>query len=253
MSLNLRAARRATAWICALLAAHLTPVAAAGQTPPAPATPPSAAAGDDVTAAGDDVTAAERALFLEPSLKEIKPPRVLDYRFARTGTLEAPFDDKVTLKLAAQPGGGCCAATVDFLTGSNTVKLPELDLADANPVLLGFLEQDIREMERLTGGKANYFRKRIRMALAEGPPLTPRTLRWQGRDVAGVEISITPYRNDPMRARYDKFADKRYVFWRSAAVPGRLFGARSVVPAAGQAAPLVTQELWLAGAQPVLP
>ena len=37
---------------------------------------------------------------------------------------------------------------------------------EGNPVLLYFLERDIREMERLTGGKSGYFRKAIRLALA---------------------------------------------------------------------------------------
>lgn len=204
------------------------------------------------TAAGADISAAERALFLEPALSGLKAPRQLDYRFTQTGSLEAGWTDQVNLQLSPRSGGACCQAAVAFLTGSRAVQLPPIDLAEANPVLLGFLEHDIREMERRTGGKANYFRKRIRMALAADPAVQPRTLRFQGRDVAGTEISIAPYADDPMRARYERLADKRYVFWRSAEVPGQLYGVRTVVPDKADAArPLLGTELWLTGAEPI--
>ena len=137
---------------------------------------------DVALAAGEEISPAERALFMEPSLGSLKP-QVLAYSFRRSGTLDEPFTDAVKLTLVAREGGACCNAKVDFLSGTRTVKLPDIDLPEANPVLLGFLEHDIREMERATGGKANYFRKRIRMALAESAAMTPRTpaLAGQGR------------------------------------------------------------------------
>jgi hypothetical protein len=205
-------------------------------------------------AASNDISAAERALFMAQAFPNQKAATTLKYSFKRSGTLDAPFTDDVTLRLANKPAGGCCSASVSFLTGEHALKLPDLDGVEGNPVLLGFLEHDITEMERATGGKKNYFRKRIRMALAETAKLTPRTLRYQGRDVAGTEISIAPYDDDPLKGRYERLAGKRYAFFTAASVPGKLLGIRTVVPAAAaQDAPLASTELWLNGAEPVAP
>jgi len=205
-------------------------------------------------AAANDISVAERVLFMEPAFSNQKAATTLKYRYQRTGTLDAPFSDDVSLTLVNKPSGGCCSAKLSFLTGERALKLPDLDGVDGNPVLLGFLEQDISEMERVTGGKKNYFRKRIRMALAEAAKLTPRTLRYQGRDVAGTEISIAPYDDDPLKGRYERLAGKRYAFFTAANVPGKLLGIRTVVPAAtAQEPPLAGTELWLNGAEPVTP
>jgi len=208
----------------------------------------------DAGAAANEISAAERALFLEPAMSGLKANTRLSYSFARSGTLDPAFSDEVTLQLATKPDGACCSAVVGFLSGERQLKLPELDGVEGNPVLLGFLEHDITEMERLTGGKKNYFRKRIRMALAEDAQLRPVTLRYQGRSIAGTEISVRPYADDPMRGRYERLAGKRYLFFTAQAVPGRLLGVRTTVPGATAQAPALSgTELWLRGAEPVQP
>ena len=203
----------------------------------------------------NDISPAERSLFMEPAFPGQKAATTLRYSFKRGGTLDPAFSDEVTLTLSLKPAGaGCCAAKVAFLTGERQLKLPDVDGVEGNPVLLGFLEHDITEMERVTGGKKNYFRKRIRMALAEAATITPRTLRFNGKEVAGSLISITPYADDPMRSRYERLAAKRYQFFSAASVPGKLLGIRTSVPgAAAQDAPLAGTELWLAGAEPPPP
>ena len=70
--------------------------------------------------------------------------------------------------------------------------LPDIESANGNPVILSFLERDVREMERRTGGKANYFRKRVRLALAENAQVETITVDLQGRPVEAVRISIRP-------------------------------------------------------------
>ena len=44
-------------------------------------------------------------------------------------------------------------------------------------------EKDILEMKRLTGGQPNYFRKRIRTALAEGPKLSVSQQEFNGKKI----------------------------------------------------------------------
>ena len=199
-----------------------------------------------------DFSAAERALFMTDQFAKLRPPTTLRYRFQRSGTLEPGFDDKVSIALKAQAATGrCCDATGEFLSGERRVELPPVEGAAGNPVTLFFLERDVREMERLTKGKSNYFRKRIRMAIFQGAQQRAVTLRYRGKAVAGQEFTITPYVDDPNRPRFEQFANKRYVFTLSEAVPGGVYGIRALVvdPAKGaDAPPLLAEELLIDGA-----
>jgi hypothetical protein len=198
--------------------------------------------------AADDLSAAEKALFTTHQLGNVKPPATLRYSFRKSGSMEEGFVDKVALALTAQAGGACCKATGQFLSGTRQLTLPEVEGAQGNPVILYFLEYDIREMKRLTKGSQNYFRKRIRMSVFEGATLKPVSLRYRGREVAGQEIAITPYVDDPNRFRYDKLAGKEYRFMLSSAVPGGVYGIRTQI-GSGKAS-LITEEMLIEGAEP---
>ena len=204
--------------------------------------------------AAEDFSAAERALFMDPHLAGIKPPQTLHYSFQSSGSLEAAFDDNVTLKLKAQPDGRCCSAEAQFLSGARRVTLPAVDVAQGNPVILYFLERDIHEMQRLTQGQANYFRKRIRMAVFQGAQVREVALQYRGRSVAGREIEIAPYLDDPLHERFEKLANKRYWFTLSNAVPGGVASIRTrVVGATDSVPPLIAEELLADGVVPSAP
>ena len=207
-----------------------------------------------VAGAANDFSAAEQALFLDNHLGKLRPPLTLHYRYRKAGTLEAAFDDKVDVMLTAQADGACCAASARFLSGAREMRQPDVDGAQGNPAILYFLERDIREMQRLTQGKANYFRKRIRMAVYQGASIRNLTLQYRGRPVAVREISISPYLDDPNRPRYEKLANKQYLFMLSDSVPGGLYGIRTRIDGdSADAQPLIVEEMILDGAEPAPP
>jgi hypothetical protein len=196
--------------------------------------------------AAEDISPAEKALFVTNHLATLKPPTTLRYSFRKGGSLEPGFDDKVSISLRAQPDGRCCTAAAEFLSGSRRLALPEVESAQGNPVILYFLERDIREMQRLTKGQPNYFRKRIRMAVYQGATMSEASVSYLGRTVAARQISVAPYVDDPLRGRFETLAGKRYVFTLSDQVPGGVVSIRSQVD--GAAAPLLFEEMTLAGA-----
>lgn len=198
--------------------------------------------------AAEDYSVAERALFMTEHLAGVRSPGTIAYTYRKSGSLEPGFDDRIALTLRARPGGGCCSAQAEFLSGARRLALPEVEAAQGNPVVLYFLERDIREMQRLTKGQANYFRKRIRMAVYQGATVREITLPWRGREVPGREITIAPYLDDPLRTRFEALAVKRYVFTLSEAVPGGVYALRTqVAGATPEAVPLVVEELRLDG------
>ncbi|VTU31190.1 hypothetical protein H6CHR_03549 [Variovorax sp. PBL-H6] len=197
-----------------------------------------------------DFSPAERLLFMTPQLRTLQAPTQLRYTFSKTGSLEEAFTDRVAVALSARPEGGCCDAKGAFLSGARKLQVPDVPAAEANPVILYFLEHDVREMKRLTGGSENHFRKRLRMAIYQSAEVRDATMRYRGRAVSGKEIVFSPFLDDPNRPRYEKFSNKSYHFLLSAAVPGGVYGIRTRIQGEGPIAePLLVEELLIDGAQ----
>jgi hypothetical protein len=224
--------------------------AAAQQQPQAPKQQPPEQQAPQAQEAPKDFSAAERTLLMSNQLAGIKPPATVRYSFKKTGSLEAGFDDQVILVLKADANGRCCTANTQFLTTKQPLELPDVPSAEGNPVILHFLEREVREMNRLTKGSQTHFRKRIRMALYNAATVTPVTLRYRGKEIAGQEIKLSPFLDDPNRPRYENLAQKEYRFLLSEAVPGGLYAIRSAVAAADPtAAPVLAEELTIDGAE----
>lgn len=189
-----------------------------------------------------EVSPAETLLFQTNHLQNVHAPATLTYTFHKEGSAEPGFDDQVRLVL----GDGKPAATLQFLTGARQYTAPAVDTPEGNPVLLGFLEHDIAEMQRLTGGSTAYFRKRIRLALAESAQVRPRHFTYAGKGIDGREIVIAPYQNDPMHARFEQYTGKRYTFVLSPGVPGGIYQLRAAAAGATGQPPLIDETLTLA-------
>lgn len=185
---------------------------------------------------------AENLVFVNKHLGNLKLPSSLQYSFARSGPMEPAFEDQVRIEVARN-GKACCKVQGDFLTGERRLALPEIPDAEANPVILYFLERDIREMQRLTKGRSNYFQKRIRMTMVDEAKVRDTTISFQGRELPAKEVTLAPYVNDPARSRYERFAEKRYVFVLAEGVPGGVYQIRTALPGALPADPPAIEEV----------
>jgi hypothetical protein len=189
---------------------------------------------------------AEERLFIDDHLRALPGAATLEYTYAKRGSLEDPVDDSARVIVGPRLPGGGQSVKVEYLSETRKLELSDIDAANANPVILFFLERDVREMHRLTGGSTNYYRKRIRMALAEGGRIEAVTRNIGARQIAATEIHIAPYRDDPARPRYEKFAEKTYIFTLSDDVPGKVVELRSELSAqpgaAGKAREIVIAE-----------
>jgi hypothetical protein len=194
---------------------------------------------------------AEQRLFMDEHLANLPDHAAVSYAYAKTGSLEPAFDDQVRLQV--DKTAGARHTHVDYLTAERAFALPDIDAANGNPVILSFLERDVREMERRTGGKAAFFRNRVRMAFAEKAQVEPVTVDVDGRQVQAVRIVIRPYEDDPMQARYGVYAGKIYTITMSKQVPGMLYEMRTEVRdrrAPEAAPPLVVEQLLYTGITP---
>ena len=203
--------------------------------------------------AEDSFSQAEQLLFLSDHLSNVLGSTVINYAYSKSGTLDPASEGTVHLTVSAMPQGSGKHTHVDFLSGARKFELPDIDDATSNPVILFFLERDVRDMQRRTGGQASYFRKRVRIALAEAAQVQLVQLSIKGRSVNGTQISIQPFTDDPLKSRFHGLADKIYVFTLSQEVPGQLYRMQTQARASqdqADAPPLLEETVTFVGAQP---
>jgi hypothetical protein len=215
-----------------LLAALLL-VAVVSVEAPAQANAQAATAQSAPAAGADELNAVEALLFETDHLASIAHPARLEYRFSWNGA--AAFDDRIVLTLKGD--GPLHDVESDYLSGVQHVAYPPVEQSRGNPLLLFFLEHDLREMQRETKGTTGYFRRLIRVALAKQDlKIEATTVAVGGRQVAARRIVIEPYRADPNAAiRYPRLAGKTYEFILADEVPGQIVTlATHVVSADGK-------------------
>lgn len=188
-----------------------------------------------------DIAPAEQLIFQDDHLIGVHPPAVLRYRLEETGLEPAARHGELQLTLHARSDGGCCAVAAEERGGETFGPMPPVDEAKSNPVILYFLERDIRQMQTLTGGLSNYFRRLIRLSLADEASVTDTTVLYAGRRVPAREVRVTPYAHDPRVAQFGPLAGKAYVFVMAKDVPGGVFKIHTSVAGNGGKTPPVAE------------
>jgi len=139
-------------------------------------------------------------VFMDAHLDNLPASAELSYGFRTSESGATTLDDSVTLS-TRKDGDRGRVVNVDYLHGEHHLELPAVDHAQSNPVILYFLEHDVRDMHRRLGGQENYFRRRIRLAFAEAARMRPVNIRYAGRQVQATEVSVQPYADDPLKDR----------------------------------------------------
>ena len=174
------------------------------------------------------LSAAQLALFASDHLHAIQTPTIIRYSFAAKNGTDS-FVDNVTIGVEPRPDGTKDVHT-DFLSGDHHLPFAPASGFKGNPVLMFFLERDVMEMHKTTGGSALYFRNRIREAFLDRATTRPVSVAIDGKQQSGTEVTLTPYREDPMIARFQAYRDKSYRFVLVDAVPGTIYQISTLVP-----------------------
>ena len=113
---------------------------------------------------------AENILWLDNHLGNITQPTSLYYEFIKSGTYEEGFSDSVYLKIVELNEDGTKNTLLDFFTAERKQTIPEGNTTHirGNPVLGIYMNGDVYDMARITGGGGNryrYFLKKIKVDL----------------------------------------------------------------------------------------
>jgi hypothetical protein len=173
---------------------------------------------------------ANTLLFRSNHLAKLTAPARLIYGFRKTGSLEEGFSDTVEVALIEAQPEDAKRIEVTFFTGERARPVPEMTVAEGNPIVVLFLQREVNELGRLSGGSWRHFQKQIKLALENEAEVRPVTVALHGEAVPATRITITPYRDDPQRRQFEAFAETRYEFTLSEEVPGFVYEMRAVTP-----------------------
>ena len=169
-----------------------------------------------------EMSSANIALFIDEHLKTITEPSRIYYRFSKESTREDNFEGNVVLNIVKVENDNTKHITFRYLKGRNKVRFPPQIGAKGNPVFMLFFERDARDMQRLTGGNALFFRSRIRHTIA-ATEIKDIELEFQGSKLIGKQISFQPFLETKLKNRVSRYKTKKFVLTMSEDIPGFIF------------------------------
>ncbi len=169
-----------------------------------------------------EMSSANIALFIEEHLKTIIEPSRIYYKFTKESTREDNFVGNVVLNIVKVDDDNTKHITFRYLKGRNKVRFPPQIGAKGNPVFMLFFERDARDMQRLTGGNALFFRSRIRHTIA-ATEVKDIDLDFKGKIYKAKEISFQPFLETKLKNRVSRYKTKKFVLTMSNEIPGFIF------------------------------
>ncbi|MBD22491.1 MAG: hypothetical protein CL572_02345 [Alphaproteobacteria bacterium] len=169
-----------------------------------------------------EMSSANIALFIDEHLKTINEPSRIYYKFTKESTREDSFRGNVVLNIVKIDDDKTKHITFRYLKGRNKVRFPPQIGAKGNPVFMLFFERDARDMQRLTGGNALFFRSRIRHSIA-ATDVEDIQFKFNGENYPGKQISFQPFLKTELKNRVSRYKTKKFIVTISENIPGYIY------------------------------
>ena len=196
-------------------------------------------AGPALSAGNTDYSPAQLALFDTPHLQNITGPATLDYRFEQREAKGDSFEDSIKMTVISVRDDGRKDLSVLLFSGKRERSYENLAGFRGNPLIMLFLQHDVQELARLTGGGSSYFRNRIRHAFRGRSEVSDIAVEHEGRQIKATRIVLTPFVGDPKLGGFPDIAAKWYEFVLAPQIPGGIYRIRSVAPSQAGGAPAI--------------
>lgn len=169
-------------------------------------------------------------LFDASHLDNIQQPGVLTYQYSKDSVVEDSRKDTIKVNVSNIRNTGRRDLAFEFFTGPYKRPYEAMENQRGNGVFVLYLEFDVHEMKRLTGGEWRYFQRKLRWSFAEGADKKEVDIDYNGKKIKGTQYVLQPYINDPKNKRYKLYASKYYIFTLSDDIPGEIYQVRTIVP-----------------------
>ncbi len=169
-----------------------------------------------------EMSTANVSLFIDEHLQKITEPSRIYYKFTKESSREDSFVGNVVLNVVKVNDDNSKHITFRYLKGRNKVRFPPQIGAKGNPVFMLFFERDARDMQRLTGGNALFFRSRIRHTIA-ATEIIDTSIEFNGKTFSAKQISFQPFLKTKLKTRVSRYQTKKFVVLLSNEIPGYIY------------------------------
>ncbi|WP_208999192.1 hypothetical protein [Roseibium sediminis] len=111
-------------------------------------------------------------------------------------------------------------AHLEFLQKEKHRKIGEFPANVGNPMIMYFVETVVRDMAGTAGGSPFYIRNRVKASLIEDAPVEDVEVEYQGKQVQAKSVTLSPFRDDPNRAKMRGFENLALTITMSDQIPG---------------------------------
>lgn len=177
------------------------------------------------------------AVYGEDHLAELPDTGEIVYDYTLEGEiLEEPFHDTVVVdfmpRTEGAPDDGNRHFDVDITvfpeTGARMV--PTVPADSVNPIFLVFLQRDVNQMSRGTGGSVHYFRNLLRSTMNQQAAVETLSIEIGGENVEARRVTMAPFKHNEERRELLPYAEKIYSFTLSSEIPGHVVELQTTVP-----------------------
>lgn len=177
-----------------------------------------------VAASEDDPKRATNMLFEAKHIVGITPGTELLYKFVRKPSNEkvlgAGYTDDITVKIESDAAEGKKNVLVNLFTGERARDPNRITDMDGNPMLVVYLDTALGHFRQLAGGDHGYLKNRFSKSIGTASKLQPVKISYKGQDIEGFRILVTPFADDPARAKMRGFENSEFSFVVSEKIPG---------------------------------
>ena len=173
-----------------------------------------------------EMSSANVELFIKPHLETIVEPSRIFYKFTKESTREDNFVGNVVINIVKIDDEKKKYITFRYLKGRNKVRFPPQIGAKGNPIFMLFFERDARDMQRLTGGNALFYRSRIRHAIA-ATQVKDIKIDLGNQTIGAKEIYFKPFLETKLKNRVSRYKDKEFRVILAEDIPGHIYKIES--------------------------
>jgi hypothetical protein len=176
-------------------------------------------------AASENLEKVQALLFDAKHISNVATGTELVYKFERLPSNEKVmglgFADDIKLKIEGDGEAGKKNILLNIYTGDRAHEPSHFKDMDGNPMLVVFLDTAVGHFQQLAGGDRLYFQSKFRKCMKENAKLEPVKIAYKGQDVEGFRVTVTPFTDDPTRAKMRGFESAVFSIVVSDKIPGQ--------------------------------
>lgn len=204
-----------------------------------------------VNAVAEEAPKPTEILFERPHIASVAPGTNLVYKFERAPSdpkvLGPGFSDDITVTIESDGAPGKKNVRLQIYSGDRARDPQEITDMDGNPMLVVYLDDAVAHFRLLAGGDSAYLKGMFKKSLAQDAKIDPVKIEYKGQSVDGYRVSLTPYINDPAKARMNGFEGSVFTIALSDKIPGYFAKMVSNYTNTDKKGPTLTETMTLDG------